>query len=169
MGYPDPASYRAYAESLGIGDRVTLPGRIYYRDAHAYLALGDVAVAPKLSTTEGSGKISNYMAMGLPVVVFDTPVSREMLGPVGYYAQPGSAPDLAAQIGQALAQPADAVARGAAGRARVIADFSWEQGARQIEAIYRQVLQPERPASAPQEPSPAPSTVLPDEAPSHQR
>jgi glycosyltransferase involved in cell wall biosynthesis len=169
MGYPDPASYRAYAESLGIGERVTLPGRIYYRDAHAYLALGDVAVAPKLSTTEGSGKISNYMAMGLPVVTFDTPVSREILGPAGYYAQPGSAEDLAAQLWQALAQPEAAAAFGAAGRARVVADFSWEQGARQIEAIYRQVVQPERAAPAPHEPPPAPGPVLPDEAASQQR
>jgi glycosyltransferase involved in cell wall biosynthesis len=167
MGYPDPASYRAYAASLGIGERVTLPGRIYYRDAHAYLALGDVAVAPKLSTTEGSGKISNYMAMGLPVVTFDTPVSREILGPAGYYAQPGSAEDLAAQLWQALAHPEAAAACGAAGRARVVADFSWEQGARQIEAIYRQVLQPERAAPASHEPAPAP--LLPDEASSRQR
>jgi glycosyltransferase involved in cell wall biosynthesis len=162
MGYPDPASYRAYAESLGIGERVTLPGRIFYRDAHAYLALGDVAVAPKLSTTEGSGKISNYMAMGLPIVTFDTPVSREILGPAGYYAERGNTEDLAAQLWQALAVPEAAAAFGAAGRARAVADFSWEQGARQIEAIYRQVLQPERAA-------PAPGAVLPDEAASQQR
>jgi glycosyltransferase involved in cell wall biosynthesis len=162
MGYPDPASYRAYAESLGIGERVTLPGRIFYRDAHAYLALGDVAVAPKLSTTEGSGKISNYMAMGLPIVTFDTPVSREILGPAGYYAERGNTEDLAAQLWQALAVPEAAAAFGAAGRARVVADFSWEQGARQIETIYRQVLQPERAA-------PATGAVLPDEAASQQR
>lgn len=140
MGYPDPASYRAYAASLGIGARTTLPGRIYYRDAHAYLALGDVAVAPKMSATEGSGKISNYMAMGLPVVTFDTPVSREILGDIGIYAAMGSVSDLASKLALALDTPDRAARWGAPGRARVVADFSWERAAQQIEEIYGQVL-----------------------------
>lgn len=142
MGYPDPASYQAYAASLGLAEHVTLPGRIFYRDAPMYLALGDVAVAPKMSLTEGSGKISNYMAMGLPVVTFDTPVSYEMLGPHGIYAQMGNAEDLAARLIETLTAPAQAARLGAAGRARVVADFSWERGAQQIEDIYTTLLQP---------------------------
>jgi len=140
MGYPDPASYRAYAEALGIGDRVTLPGRIFYKDAHSYLALGDVAVAPKMSLTEGSGKISNYMAMGLPVVTFDTPVSREILTDAGMYAQLGNADDLADKLALILEDPALASRLSSAGRARAVTEFSWERAARQIEAIYAQVL-----------------------------
>lgn len=140
MGYPDPASYAAYAQSLGVGDYVTLPGRIFYRDAHAYLALGDVAVAPKMSATEGSGKISNYMAAGLPVVTFDTPVSREMVAHDGYYARYGSVDDLAAQIVRVLHNPAQAAQVAARARARVLREFSWQQGAAQIEQIYQQLL-----------------------------
>lgn len=159
MGYPDPASYRAYAESLGIADRVTLPGRIIYKDAHAYLALGDVAVAPKMSLTEGSGKISNYMAMGLPVVTFDSPVSREILGDVGVYAAMGSADDLADKLALVL-EDRDLAARLAMdGRVRAVADFSWERAARQIEAIYAQVLATRQPATAtaaPEAPAPRP-------------
>ncbi|NJK79562.1 MAG: glycosyltransferase family 4 protein [Chloroflexaceae bacterium] len=150
MGYPDPASYRAYAESLGIGDHVSLPGRIYYRDAHAYLRLGDVAVAPKMSATEGSGKISNYMAMGLPVVAFDTPVSREMMGGAGLYARLGDADDLAARIIEVLDDPARAANLAAAGRARALSEFAWEQAAIEIEAIYARVLAPAQPAALPQ-------------------
>lgn len=140
MGYPDPGSYRAYAESLGIGARVTLPGRILYRDLHAYLALGDVAVAPKMSMTEGSGKIPNYMAMGLPIVTFDTPVSREFLGDLGIYAAYGSAEDLAAKIRQALDQPQWASRLGVLGRERAVRELSWERAGRQIEAIYAAIL-----------------------------
>jgi glycosyltransferase involved in cell wall biosynthesis len=139
MGHPDPQSYRAYAESLGVGGNVTLPGRIIYRDLHSYLALGEVAVAPKMSLTEGNGKISNYMAMGLPVVAFDTPVSREILGDIGIYAQRGSASDLAAKIAYALNQRECAAQLGAAGRARAIAEFSWDQAVQRIEAIYTAV------------------------------
>ncbi|MEI8166154.1 MAG: glycosyltransferase family 4 protein [Chloroflexales bacterium] len=140
MGHPDPHSYRRFAESLGIGDHVTLPGRISYRDLHSYLALGDVAVAPKMSMTEGNGKIANYMAMGLPTVAFATPVAREILADTGLYARFGSAEDLAATLELALADRDLAARLGAAARARAIADFSWEQAARTIETIYTTVL-----------------------------
>jgi hypothetical protein len=39
------------------------------------------------------------MAMGLPVVTFDTPVSREYLGEIGIYAAFGSVHELAAGCG----------------------------------------------------------------------
>jgi glycosyltransferase involved in cell wall biosynthesis len=140
MGYPDPMSYRAYAEAQGVADHVTLPGRILYKDLHSYLALGDVAVAPKMSLTEGNGKISNYMAMGLPVVAFDTPVSREILGETGIFAQFGSVKDLARQIDLALEDREMATRMGAAGRARAVAEFSWERAAHQFESIYDTLL-----------------------------
>lgn len=145
MGHPDPGSYRAYAESLGVGAHVTLPGRIFYRDLHAYLALGDVAVAPKMSLTEGNGKISNYMAMGLPTVAFETPVAREMLDDCGIYAAYGNVADLAAKLDQALEQPEWAAGFGRCGRERAVRELSWERAARQIESIYGEVLARRRP------------------------
>ena len=136
MGHPDPHSYRRLAASLGVVEHVTLPGRINYHDLHSYLALGDVAVAPKMSMTEGNGKIANYMAMGLPTVVFETPVAREILADTGLYAHLGSAESLAATLELALDDPALAARLGAAARARALAELSWEQAARTIEAIY---------------------------------
>jgi glycosyltransferase involved in cell wall biosynthesis len=150
MGHPDPHSYRAYAESLGVGGHVTLPGRIIYRDLHSYLALGDVAVAPKMSLTEGNGKISNYMAMGLPTVAFETPVSREILADDGIYARLGSADDLAAKLELALDDGDLAARLAAAARARAVAEFSWEQAARMIEAIYARALARHQSPSAPE-------------------
>lgn len=138
MGHPDPGSYRAYAQSLGVGAHTTLPGRILYRDLHSYLALGEVAVAPKMSQTEGNGKISNYMAMALPVVAFDTPVAHEMLGDVGIYAAYASADDLAAKMMLALAQPVWAADLGMRGRQIAIEQYSWDNAARKIEEIYAQ-------------------------------
>ena len=73
MGFPGVDTYRSQAGALGLNGYVSFPGRIPYADAPRFLAVGDVAVAPKLSLTEGAGKIGNYMAMGLPVVTFDTP------------------------------------------------------------------------------------------------
>jgi glycosyltransferase involved in cell wall biosynthesis len=150
MGYPDVTSYRQLAESLGIADNVSLPGRILYRDTHAYLSLGDVAVAPKMSATEGSGKIPLYMAMGLPTITFDTPVSHEYLGKAGIYASFGSAADLAAKIRQALDDRPWAVSLGALGRKHAVRELSWDRAAQQIEAIYAGVL--ERPTTTDQRP-----------------
>jgi glycosyltransferase involved in cell wall biosynthesis len=156
MGYPDVISYRRLAEALGIADHVTLPGRILYRDLHAYLALGDISVAPKMSETEGAGKIANYLAMGLPVVAFDTPVSREILGDVGRFARFGDALSLADEMIALLDNPRELEILSAAGRAKAICEHSWELGALQIQAIYDRALA--RRAGRPLPPVP---TVLP--------
>ncbi len=140
MGYPDVTSYRRLADSLGIGEHVSLPGRILYKDTHAYLALGDVAVAPKMSATEGSGKIPQYMAMGLPVVTFDTPVSYEYLGDTGIYAAFGDAVDLAAKIQLALDDRELAGNLARRGREKAMQEFSSDLAGPQIEAIYDEVL-----------------------------
>jgi glycosyltransferase involved in cell wall biosynthesis len=155
MGYPDVTSYLALADSLGVRDHVTLPGRIMYRDLHVYLALGEVAVAPKMSETEGAGKITNYLAMGLPVIAFDTPVSREILGNVGRYARYGDVESLADEILALLDNPREMEILSAAGRAKAISEHSWELGALQIQAIYERAL-----ASRTGSPLPPVPTVL---------
>lgn len=159
MGYPDVRSYQALAASLGVQRHVTLPGRILYRDAHAYLALGDIAVAPKMSETEGAGKITNYLAMGMPVVAFDTPVSREILGDAGRYARFGDAASLAEAIITLLDNPREMELLRVAGRAKAVHEHSWELGALQIQAIYERALA--RRAGRPLPPVP---TVLPSQA-----
>lgn len=141
MGYPGVDRYGRLAEELGIAGHVSLPGRILYKDAHTYLALGDVAVAPKMSATEGSGKIPNYMAMGLPIVTFDTPVSREYLGDLGIYARFGSAEDLAAKLRLALEQREWAARLGALGREQAVRELNSDHAGPAIERVYEQALE----------------------------
>jgi glycosyltransferase involved in cell wall biosynthesis len=140
MGYPGVDSYGRLAESLGIAGHVSLPGRIMYKDTHDYLALGDVAVAPKMSETEGSGKIPQYMAMGLPVVTFDTPVSREYLGDIGIYARFGSVDDLAAKLRLALEQREWARRLGRLGRDQAVRELASDRAGPEIESIYANAL-----------------------------
>lgn len=139
MGYPDPDSYLRYAQSLGVADRVTLPGRIRYLDSHYYLGLGDVAVAPKMSRSEGSGKIPQYMSLGLPVITFDTSVSRQYLGDNGIYAEYGSRESLTARIIETLQHPNHAVQIGRRNRDMAIANHSIAHIGPQLEAIYDQL------------------------------
>jgi glycosyltransferase involved in cell wall biosynthesis len=125
MGFPGVELYRERARALGVGDAVIMTGRVPYAAAPRYLALGDVAAAPKLSLTEGAGKLLNYMAVGLPTVAFDTPVAHEYLGDHGLFAQRGDSASLAQQLAIALEDVADGGLRGSALRHRAQAHFDW--------------------------------------------
>jgi glycosyltransferase involved in cell wall biosynthesis len=149
MGFPNVDHYQQMAADLGVTDRTTFTGKMSYEEIPAYLALGDVAAAPKLSDTEGCGKILNYMAMALPTVAFDTPVSREYMGPLGVYA--GQAGDHAARASALASALADAIAGllnnpqrrtelGQKLRARAARNFSWERAGQHLLNIYHAVL-----------------------------
>lgn len=141
MGYPRVDYYSALADKLGVADRVTFTGRVdYYRDAPFYLSLGDVAVSPKFSATEGSGKVLNYMALGQPVVAYDTPVHREYLGEAGVYVPAGDVDGLAGAIRALLRDPERRLRLGATLQERARTQYSWEVAGRRIEAIYRRLL-----------------------------
>lgn len=141
MGYPSVQRYRIYAHELGLSDYVTFTGRVPYEEAPRMLAQGDVAVAPKISTTEGSGKVLNYMAMGLPTVAFDTPVHREYLGELGIYAERGRADALAKALGWILDHKAHGRQVGAQLRERARALYSWDHAGQRIEEVYDYVCQ----------------------------
>jgi len=141
MGFPGVSHYQQMAADLGVADRVTFTGKVPYEEAPAHLALGDIAVAPKLSATEGAGKILNYMAMALPTVAFDTPVSREYLGALGVYAERiGDPVALADAIARLLNDPQWRIELGQKLRARVAHHFSWDRAGRHLLTIYRTVL-----------------------------
>jgi len=148
MGYPGVDSYRELANYLGLADRVTFPGRIPYEDAPRYLALGDVAVAPKMSLTEGAGKISNYMAMGLPVVASDIPVTHEIMGELGCYVEPGNARDLADKLKVLLDDTALCANLGRQLRAKAVAEMDWQGACQQLEQVYALELAKVRPGLA---------------------
>lgn len=140
MGFPGTELYNAQAAGLGVGDHVTFTGRVPYEQAPRYLALGEVAVAPKISLTEGSGKLLNYMAMGLPTVAFDIPVSREYLRADGVYAPRGDAMALADRIIELLDHPAEAHARAARLRARAMAEYDWAHAGEMLVDVYESLL-----------------------------
>jgi glycosyltransferase involved in cell wall biosynthesis len=140
MGFPSVELYRQMAVDLGVADCVTFTGKVPYEEAPAHLALGDIAVAPKLSPTEGAGKILNYMAMELPTVAFATPISREYLGNLGTYAAPvGDAAALASAIGHLLEEPDCWRDLGRKLRERAGQHFSWDRSGRQLLELYRSV------------------------------
>jgi glycosyltransferase involved in cell wall biosynthesis len=140
-GFPAEDHYRHMAIELGVDDRVIFTGKVPYNETPSFLALGDLAVAPKLSETEGSGKILNYMAMALPTVAFDNPVSREYMGSLGVYARPAGDPvALADAIQSLIQQPDRRRALGEKLRQRAERHFSWDRAGRQLVRVYRDVI-----------------------------
>jgi glycosyltransferase involved in cell wall biosynthesis len=136
MGFPNVEHYRTMAQSLGVEGQVTFTGRADYAQLPNYLALGEIAMAPKIAVTEADGKIYNYMAMGLPVVAFERSVSRQILGDLGVYAPLGDAAGLARAVVHVLA---DGNLRGRLSRQlrrKAVADYSWLAVAQRISAVY---------------------------------
>ncbi|MCS7054836.1 MAG: glycosyltransferase family 4 protein [Thermoflexales bacterium] len=140
MGYPGADFWQQIAAAAGALPEVVFTGRVAYPEAPRMLALGDLAVAPKLSLTEGSGKILNYMAMGLPTVAFDTPAQREYLGRFGVYAPIGDSEALACRVADLLDQPERRRMLGRQLRQIAVHQFSWERAAITMTAMYRHLL-----------------------------
>ncbi len=139
MGFPNVGRYRKMAAALGVERLVRFTGPIRYEQAPRYLALGDLAIAPKLATTEGSGKLLPYMSMALPVIATDTPAHRQYLGELGLYAAPEPAA-LARTIQEAVGRLPALRPVGEQLRAIVLARYTWDHTAAQMETIFRNML-----------------------------
>jgi len=140
MGFPGVPFYQQKARQLGIEHSVIFTGRIPYVEAAKYLALGDVATAPKLSLTEGAGKLLLYMAMALPTIAFDTPVAREYLGAAGLFAKRGDVESLADKLRIGLFSGESSQLLGQRLRQRAIQHFEWEKAGQYIVETYQQLV-----------------------------
>jgi glycosyltransferase involved in cell wall biosynthesis len=140
MGWPGVDVYTRRVQELGLADRVTLTGRVPYDEAPRYLALGEVAVNSKISETEGSGKLLNYMAMGLPTAAFDTPVNREYLRDLGVYAPAGDVPALAQAIASLMEGRDRGEDLGQRLRARAVECYSWKWAGGRLMDVYDNVI-----------------------------
>jgi glycosyltransferase involved in cell wall biosynthesis len=140
MGYPSVDHYQHMAMRMGLAGVVTFTGKVPYTEAARYLALGDLAVAPKMSLTEGSGKLLNYMALAQPVVAYDTAVHREYLDDLGVYAPVGDVANFAEGIRTLLHDPPRRHRLGQQLRQRAQTHYSWQAAGQQIVSLYHQLL-----------------------------
>ena len=100
-----------------------------------------MAVAPKLSVSEGAGKLLNYMATALPTVAFDTPVAREYLGIHGLFASARRCRKPGTQAFDALNGSASMETTGQRLRQRAIQLFNWQNAGQEIVALYQALVQ----------------------------
>ena len=137
MGYPAVAHYKLLAQKHDVLDMMTFTGKIPYEKAPQYLSLGDISVAPKISTSEGSGKLLNYMAMAQPVVAFDTAVHREYLADFGVYAPVEDVEAFANCILELKNSPEKRQYLGEQLRKRAQRYYSWQQAGLTINQVYK--------------------------------
>lgn len=125
---------------------VTMTGMVPHAQVPASLLSCDVVLAPygrQVGTTDGRSdiarwmsplKIFEYMALGLPMIVSDLPVIREVLedGRDSALCPPGDVDAWLARLDGLLADPAARAALGAAARAKLEARFTWQIRARDV-------------------------------------
>ncbi len=130
--------FKAQAQRLGIGDRVTFLG--YRSDVAAILPQLALFVLPSL--TEGFGlAILEAMAAGLPVVSTSAGAIPEIVedGVTGSLVPPAQPRPLAEAINLALARSDRSREMGLAGRSRATERFSLTKMVSATEDLYREV------------------------------
>jgi len=119
-GYPTDRVLEA-AYRYGWAGRCRIPGEISYDVLSDWLGVADVAIDPKpdAGAQEASGKIVHYMASGLPVVCFDSPSNRALLGDAGFYADGAKGPlGLVRGVEKVFSDMEDAKQKGLLGKRR---------------------------------------------------
>lgn len=139
MGYPE-MEYVDKAEKLGLTANITFTGKVAYADAPRYLSLGHIAVSPKLSVTEANGKLLNYMACGLPCIVFDNQINRELLGNCGVYVDQQEAGAFARIIDRLLDNPDECEDLSKRSREHAMKNHSWTARIKELEKVYGAII-----------------------------
>jgi len=121
---------RALATARGLDPFVSFTGQVPYEDVSTYLSSAHVGVAPDPNTPMNDKstmiKILEYMACGLPVVLFDLKEGRRIAGPAALYASPNDPVDFANKITSLLNCEELRRRLGECGRNRVEHGLNWE-------------------------------------------
>jgi glycosyltransferase involved in cell wall biosynthesis len=137
IGYPVD-ELDGYLNEQGLTGLCTLTGRVEFEKLPNYLQLADIAIDPKFNDAgEGSGKILNYLACGLPVLAFDTQNNRRFL-PVETELST-SVQAMATQLAAAIADEALLKRMGDANYAHFESNYSWSQSQSQLAVVYQQL------------------------------
>jgi len=126
---------------LGLGDSVRFAGRVPHDDVGTWMGACDVLVLPSLS--EGLPTvICEAMLAGRAVIATPVGGTPELIedGATGILIAPGNVTALADALGELLGTPGRADAMGGLAALRAQQSLTWSAVARQIEAVYRDVL-----------------------------
>jgi glycosyltransferase involved in cell wall biosynthesis len=135
---------RKFAEKLGVAERVhwrfALPeAELAPYKQHALLSLAPLKDCSR-NVVQGCAplKILESLAAGTPVIASDLPAVREIMrdGEHGRLVAPDRPGELARAIRVALDHPERLAGMGAAARAHIAAELTWERSVHQLRSLY---------------------------------
>ncbi len=131
----------ALAESLELGNHVVFLGKLPHREALQEMAQADIFCLP--SWQEGFGVVYiEAMALGIPVIGVKGEGIEDVIdhGANGLLVRPHEVEDLAEALESLLKSPDYARKLAVAGKATVLAGFTWEHNAARMIELYRSLL-----------------------------
>ena len=139
-GGPEIEALRQQSVALAIADYVTFAGRVPDRELVEMLSTADVCVSPdevnEMNDKSTMNKVMEYMALGKPIVQFETTEGRFSAQSAALYARPNDARDLAAKVLELLADPDRRRAMGGVGLERIRSELAWQHQAVKLLAAY---------------------------------
>jgi glycosyltransferase involved in cell wall biosynthesis len=135
---------RRYALELDVADYVNFPGRIPDHELFTALSTADVCVNPDpvnpMNDKSTMNKITEYMALGKPIVQFDLTEGRHSAQGASLYAAKNDEIDFAIKIVELLDDAARREAMGRIGLERVARTLAWKHQAPILLAAYDRVF-----------------------------
>lgn len=137
---PELDRLKAQATAHGLDGCVKFAGPLYGDELRAYLATASVGVAPDPSNVFNDKltmiKILEYMACGIPVVLYDLPEGHQSAGEAALYARGNDPTDFAEKIAQLLDSGSARERIGAIGRKRVVETLNWRNEKQMLLKAY---------------------------------
>ena len=135
---------KALVSQKGLDPWVTFTGRVPSDVLAQYLSTADVGVAPdplnRMNDKSTMGKILEYMAFGLPVVLYELTEGRRSAGEAALYARPNDPVDFAEKILTLLDSEPLRRQLGELGRKRIEEGWNWEIDRKSLLAAYELAL-----------------------------
>lgn len=127
---PETQKLKAWTAEKGLDSCVTFTGRVPDAEMWAYLSTADLGVAPDpknpMNDKSTMNKILEYMAFGLPVVLYDLTEGRRSAGDAALYGRPNDPEDFARQMMKLLDCEELRRTLGARARKRIEEGLNWE-------------------------------------------
>ncbi len=143
-GGPSLAKLKAQSAQMGLDPYVTFTGSAPDQDLFEVLSTSDVCVNPDrvnpMNDKSTMNKIMEYMAVGKPMIQFETTEGRVSAGESSLYAKANDAADLADNIELLLASPEQRERMGAIGRERVQGKLSWSHQVPKLVDAYKRAF-----------------------------
>ncbi|MFZ0961603.1 MAG: glycosyltransferase family 4 protein [Terriglobia bacterium] len=141
---PELPRLKSLARQKGLDTLVKFTGRLPDEDVVAYFSTAAFGVAPDRPTPMNDmstmNKILEYMAFGLPVVLYDLTEGRRSAGDTALYARNDDPEDFAQKMLALLESEGLRAELGARGRKRIEEMLNWDNEKRALLAAYAAAL-----------------------------